>query len=351
VAIMHSSVINDFAKRKLLTPLDGPFREAGIDVDDFTDHARRAITLADGKVYALPMDTHSWLWHYNLNLLKRADLVNADGTPRVPRSAEELLNHARRFKAATGKPYFIWMTSNDTAFMARTLITLVEQQGGHLFAPGDQVSLKLTSPEVERALLLMKQLYDERLVTRDMDYSAAVQAFVNGGGGVMINGTWLIDAMVKQAHTPGTALANGYHTAPFATLYERPAAWADSHLLVMLKGGAKTEEERRAAIAFLKFVNDQGAHWARTGQLPTRRSVLRDPAFAALPMRPQIQDLATSGAALPIGVARQIRVQGAVGEAMGAIIVNGADANTLLPKVEERMRRMLAREQQFLQGL
>ncbi len=351
VAIMHSSVINDFAKRRLLTPLDAPFREAGIDIGDFTGHARRAVTLADGRVYALPMDTHSWLWHYNLNLLKKANLVNTDGTPRVPRSPDELLEHARRFKAATGKPYFIWLTANDAPFMARTLITLVEQQRGHLFATDDTLKLDLHSAESRRVIALMKQLYDERLTTRDMDYSAAVQSFINGGGGVMINGTWLLDAMVKQSNTPGAALANGYYAAPFATLYQQPAAWADGHLLVLIEGGAKTEAQRRAALAFLKFINDQGAHWARTGQLPTRRSVLDSAQFRSLPMRPQIEALATSGAALPIGVARQFRVQGAIGEAMGAIIVNGADADTILPKVEEGMRRMLTREQQFLQGL
>jgi multiple sugar transport system substrate-binding protein len=351
VAIMHSSVINDFAKRSLLTPLDGPFREAGIDIGDFTDHARRAITLADGKVYALPMDTHSWLWHYNLNLLKKANLVNADGTPRSPRSPEELIDHARRFKAATGKPYFVWLTANDTAFMVRTLITLVEQQRGRLFAQGDTLKLDLRSTEVRRVIALMKQLYDERLTTRGMDYSAAVQSFINGGGGVMINGTWLLDAMVQQSRKPGAALAGGYHAAPFATLYQQAAAWADSHLLVLIEGGAKTEAQRRAALAFLKFINAQGAHWARTGQLPTRRSVLDSAQFRALPMRPQIEGLASSGAALPIGVARQFRVQGAIGEAMGAIIVNDADADVLLPKVEEGMRRMLTRERQFLQGL
>lgn len=351
VAIMHSSVINDFAKRRLLTPLDGSFRDAGIDVQDFTSHARRAVTLADGRVYALPMDTHSWLWHFNLNLLKKADLVNTDGTPRVPRSPEELLDHARRFKAATGKPYFIWLTANDNAFMARTLITLVEQQGGHLFAPGDTLKLDLQSAEVHRVLTLMKQLYDERLTSRDLDYSAAVQSFINGGGGVMINGTWLLDMMVQQSKMPGAALVKGYYAAPFATLYQQPAAWADGHLLVLIEGGAKTEAQRRAARAFLKFINDQGAHWARTGQLPTRRSVLNSTQFRALPMRPQIESLATSGAALPIDVARQFRVQGLIGEAVGAIIVNGADANTILPKVEENVRRMLTREQQFLQGL
>lgn len=351
VAIMHSSVINDFAKRKLLTPLDAPSREAGIDTADFTDHARRAVTLADGKVYALPLDTHSWLWHFNLNLMKKAGLVQADGTPRLPRSPDELLEHARRFKAATGKPYFVWLTANGSAFMARTLMTLVEQQRGHLFAPGDPLALDLRSAEVRRVIALLKQLYDERLTTRDMDYSAGVQAFMNGSGGVMINGTWLLDALVKQSRTPGAALHGGYHAAPFATLYQQPAAWADSHLLVMLDGGAKTEAQRRAALAFLKFIHDEGGAWARTGQLPTRRSVLQSAEFRALPMRPQIEALATSGAALPIDVARQFRVQGAIGEAMGAIVVNGIDPDQILPKVERNMRRMLTREQQFLQGL
>lgn len=351
IAIMHSSVINDFAKRRLLTPLDAVFTEAGIDLADFTDHARRAVTLPDGRAYALPLDTHSWLWHFNLNLMKKAELVNADGTPRLPRSPEELIEHARRFKTATGKPYFVWLTANDPAFWARNLITLVEQQGGRLFAPGNNVNPDLRSAEVRRTIALLKQLYDERLTTRDLDYSAGVQAFMNGGGGVMINGTWLLDALAAQARKPGAALAGGYHATPFPTLYRQGAAWADSHLLVMLEGGVHSPAQRRAALGFLKFIHDEGAAWARTGQLPTRRSVLDSAGFRALPMRPQIAPLATSGAALPITVSRQVRVQGVIGEALGAIVVNGVDADESLPNVELDVRRMLTRDQRFLQGL
>ncbi|MET0210090.1 MAG: extracellular solute-binding protein, partial [Burkholderiaceae bacterium] len=131
VAIMHSSVLGDFARRGLLQPLEGGFAEVGVDPADFTPHARRGVTL-DGHVLALPYDSHAMIWHINLGLMKQAGLVEGAGHARLPKTPAELLAHARQFKAATGKPYLVWMTVNDPSFFARSIVSLVNQQGGSL---------------------------------------------------------------------------------------------------------------------------------------------------------------------------------------------------------------------------
>lgn len=348
VAIMHSSVLNDFVKRGLIAPLDQEFRAAGVAVADFTPQAETAVSI-NGQHYALPFDTHSWLWHCNLNLLRRAGLVGKDGKPVIPASPQQLLEHARRVKAATGKPYFVWMTDSDPAFFSRTMLTLVSQQGATLF-PKDEYHIDLHSAAVRSVVQLLKTLYDEGLTTRGYDYSAALQGFAAGEGAVMINGTWIIGDMLRQAAHADSATANGYTAVPFAQLYGTSAMWADNHVMVMLKGGTHDAASRRAALTFLKFLYDEGGVWARTGQLPTRRSVIESAAFRQLPLRSGIATIAQDGVALPIRVARQAIVTKTLGDALNSAIVFGADADATLARAETSINRMLARDAQFKGG-
>jgi multiple sugar transport system substrate-binding protein len=351
VVIMHSSVLNDFAKRRLLEPLDAGFAEVGINPADFTPQAERAVALAlAGVHYALPFDTHSWLWHVNLNLLKRAGLTGADGRAVVPRSEAELLAQARQFKAATGKPYFILLTVNDAQAFARTVLTLVRQQGATLF-PRNAVEVDLQVAALRRAVELLRVLYAEGLASRGHDYAGGVQAFIRGEGAVMINGTWLIGDLHQQAGRPGAALQAGYAVLPFPTLYSQPAVWADNHVMVMLRGGTPDAAHRLAALRFLKFLFDEGGVWARTGQLPTRSSVIESPAFLALPMRGEIASIGQIGGALPLAVARQSRVSNTLGDGVMAIVVHGAPLDQTLARMQTSITRMLLRDAQFTGGL
>ena len=68
--------------------------------------------LRDGHIYALPFDTWAPLWHLNLNLFRKAGMVH-DGVPVLPHSPEELMQQARQFTRATGKPYLIQSMVND----------------------------------------------------------------------------------------------------------------------------------------------------------------------------------------------------------------------------------------------
>jgi multiple sugar transport system substrate-binding protein len=342
VAILHSSALNDFVKRGLIAPLDDEFRAAGIDAADFTPQAETAVTV-DGRHYALPFDTHSWLWHINRNLLARAGLLH-NGTPVLPHTPQQLLEQARKFKAATGKPYFIWLTDNDPAFFPRILLTLVRQQDATLF-PQDDFHIDLHSATVRASVRLLRTMYEEGLTTRGQDYGAALQAFAAGEGAVMINGTWIIGDLLRRSGQAG-----GYTAVPFPQLYGRSAMWADNHVMVLLKGGTPDARSRHAALAFLKFLYDEGGVWSRTGQLPTRRSVIESPSFTRLPLRSEIAAISRDGVALPIEVARQAIIGKTLGDAMVAVIAYGADLDRTLARAETSINRMLKRDAQFQGG-
>jgi multiple sugar transport system substrate-binding protein len=344
VAILHSSALNDFVKRGLIAPLDDEFRKVGIDSADFTPQAETAVTI-DSRHYALPFDTHSWLWHFNLNLMRKAGLVK-DGKPVLPQSPQQLLAQARQFKQATGKPYFIWLTANDPAFFARTLLSMIGQQNGSLF-PKDDFHIDLHSPAVRDTVQLLKTMYEEGLTSRGMDYSVALQGFAAGEGAVMINGTWIIGDLLRQSKQADSATYQGYTATPFPQLYGASAMWADNHIMVMLKGGTADGRSRAAALSFLKFLYDEGGVWARTGQLPTRRSVIDSAAFRQLPLRSGIATIARDGVALPIEVARQAIITKTLGDALISTVVYGADVAQTLTRTETSINRMLERDAQF----
>jgi multiple sugar transport system substrate-binding protein len=344
VAILHSSALNDFVKRGLIAPLDDEFRQVGIDSADFTPQAETAVTI-DSRHYALPFDTHSWLWHFNLNLMRKAGLVK-DGKPVLPHSPQQLLAQARQFKQATGKPYFIWLTANDPAFFARTLLSMIGQQNGSLF-PKDDYHIDLHSPAVRDTVQLLKTMYEEGLTSRGMDYSVALQGFAAGEGAVMINGTWIIGDLLRQSKQADSATYQGYTATPFPQLYGASAMWADNHIMVMLKGGTADGRSRAAALSFLKFLYDEGGVWARTGQLPTRRSVIDSAAFRQLPLRSGIATIARDGVALPIEVARQAIITKTLGDALISTVVYGADVAQTLTRTETSINRMLERDAQF----
>jgi len=341
ISVMHESLIGDYVRRKLIEPLDDGFREVGIDVDDFTDHARRGVTY-DGRTWAMPFDTWSWLWHFNMGLMKKAGLVQADGSPVLPRSPAELLAQARQFKAATGKPYFTWAAANEQSANTRTLLTLVFQQGGRIFSD-DGRHLDLHTPEVKRALDLMKQLYDEGHIKPGTDYPGANQAFLNGDAGVLIVGTWTIDQYMKEARSGDSALRAGYHVTPFPQLFEKPAAFADGHAWVLMKGGTPDPRSRRAALEVLKFFYDHDLDWARTGHLPTRRSIAESAEFRALPYRAGLATITRDGVSVPSVVPTQRAVEALIGEDVSNLLVNDKPREQVLSTIEKRVNAALRR--------
>src|SRR3712207_4582703 len=86
---MHTGVISDYALKNLLEPVDGYLQQGGVDVADFTDASRAAVTIRN-SAYGLPWDTHGGLFHVNTALFAKAGLMRG-GKPVLPTSAEELI--------------------------------------------------------------------------------------------------------------------------------------------------------------------------------------------------------------------------------------------------------------------
>lgn len=339
VVSMHYSAISDYQARGLLDPVDGILGAAGVDPAAFTDAGRNGVT-KEGQMFGLPFDNWTMLFHVNLNLMKQAGLVNPDGTPILPTTPDELYAQGKQFTEATGKPYLVQILANETAAYARVLYTFLLQQNADFFA--DPRAIKLNTPEAKAVVEMLKKIKDEGLTTVNMDYPAAVSGFVNGDGGIAVNGTWLIGDFVAQSEKEGTALSGGYTVYPIPQLFAgRDATYADGHGWVLPK--KERSEEQSAAIGKLfKFLTDNDYHWARNGHLPAVKSVFEMPEFVNLPHRANIAEIASTGNSLPSDVMRQFAIQDIIGEEVGAAVNGDKTIDEALSGAETRINELLA---------
>jgi multiple sugar transport system substrate-binding protein len=334
---MHLSAISDYESRRLLEPVGAELRAVGVDPESFTAASLAGVSKR-GEIYGLPIDNWAPLWHINMNYFRQAGLVK-EGEPILPSSPEELLEHARQFKQATGKPYFVQSLANERAMYTRNLYTFLMQQNVDFFA--DPQRIRLQMPEAKRVVELFRQIYAEDLTTKNQDYAAATNGFINGAGGVYLVGTWVIGDFDAQARRPDRPLSNGYTVKTYPQLYPgRNASFIDGHAWVM-PVKERTPQQRDAIFRLLKFFADNDFEWARTGHLPAFKPIVESAQFNALPHRTDIAELSQTGIPLPPGVQRQFPVQDIIGEELAAAISGHKSIDAALADAEHRVNDLL----------
>jgi len=334
---MHEGVITDYAAKGLVEPVDGYLRAAGISPGGFTDAARAGVTI-NGKIYALPWDTHGGLFHVNTALFTKAGLMRA-GKPILPNSADELISQAHQFEQRTGKPYLIQSLVGDPAGAARNQYTYMMAQGAVLFP--DARHIKLDTPIGQQVAAFFKRINDEHLGTQNMDTPAAIAAFINGEGGIYPTGTWMIGSFQKEAETPGRPLYKNYAVFPYPRLWGQRVEFVSGHSWVV-PTRKRTDAQRAAIARFFRFMAAHNFDWARTGHIPAFKSVLNDPRFKALPHRADIALLAEIGRPLPSYVQRQSAIEGIVGEETDAAFTGQKPIARALADAERRVNTLLA---------
>ena len=339
LAVIHRSVLPNYANRGLVEPLGEDLAKAGIDFNDYVQAAKDAVTFKD-QVYAMPFDIHAMLLHINVDLMKQAGLVDADGNPVLPKSPDELIAQGKTFKDATGKN-LISMEADSAAVMnVRLFDSLVWQQGSDIVA-ADNRTATIDTPEGLKAAELLKTIYGDGLANKSVDYAGSQQAFLGGNAGMEINGTWVVDDYTAQAAS-GKAGLKTYKVADMFDLYGKPATWADSHTWAMPADPSRSPEEKAAALAFLKFLNDNDYEWSRTGHLPVRQSVLDSEKFKALPHRSEYAETTAIAHALP-QIQNQRAIQDVMLSELTSIWLAGVDPKTAIEQLQSRVEQTMRR--------
>ncbi|NBC96215.1 MAG: extracellular solute-binding protein [Deinococcus-Thermus bacterium] len=336
VHVMHRSSLAEFASLGALAALPAEdLAAAGIDTSDWTDGARAGVTW-DGEIYGMPMDLHANLWHVNMDLMAQAGLVNDDGTPILPSSPEEMLEHAAMVEEATGVDY---LAADFAQFPigVRLVLALMWQQGAELIA-GDTANVD--SPEAAAAVESIVALFDAGYADPELNYADSQQAFLDGEAAVLVNGTWVVDFYDAQASDPEVPLTD-YYVASFPAIFDEAATWADSHMWVVPSNlQARSQERYEAALELLAWINDASIHWARTGHLSVRESVLSSEEYRSLPHRDEYADT--------VEIARDVErnaafsaIQDVLNRRLQSIWLTGEEIEAALSAADDEVQSLL----------
>ena len=281
VGIAHLSRLPLLAQAGLLEPIeDAGAMAAGITQDKFTPAAWSKATV-NGKVYAVPLDTHPYVMYYNVDLAKKAGLLNAAGDGLKPiNGKDDFVQALKAMKSASGSRYgAVSSFTADPATAWRFFMTLYSGLAGPIVSDlGTRVTIDTTA--LETTFAFMQSLTGSLgLMPGNATSTTAGTLFGQGNVGFLFDGVWQLPTY------RGTTLASGaplnFNLVPFpAILGAKPHAYADSHSLVIPRSTGRSAQRSADAVTFIKGLLDNSKVWSGGGHVPAWLPVQKSAAFA-----------------------------------------------------------------------
>jgi multiple sugar transport system substrate-binding protein len=284
VAIAHLSRLPLLARAGLLAPVeDEGVGAVGITKDKFTP-AAWAKANVDGKAYAVPLDTHPFVLFYNVDLAKKAGLLNADGRNLKPISGkDQFLAAVKAMKEASGQFGAVMSITADPATSWRMFMMVYSGLAGPLISHGGS-ELSVDDAAMQESLAFIGDLTRGGLMPSNLAASGVSSLFSSGKAGFLFDGEWQIPTY------RGTKSANGkplnFNVVPFPPLLGRKAvAYADSHSLVIPASPGRSKKRTAETVRFIRTLLDESGIWAAGGHIPAWLPVQRSQKF--LKLKPQ----------------------------------------------------------------
>src|SRR5690606_2834354 len=261
----HASRIPLAVKQGILQEITADdWNAMGLSQTDYAPATWDAVT-ADGKQYAVPLDTHPIVLYYNKDLLKKAGVLGDDGKPKGMDSRENFTATLKALKDA-GVKFPLGSVTADGNFMFRTIYSFVGQQDGELMTDGEFL-VGDNADKLQNALAVLQDWTKEGLQSTYTDYPATVALFTSGEAAMMINGVWEVPTMV-DAHKQGKLFEWGAVELP--VIFNHPSTYADSHSFAIPanKGKEMTAEKRDAVLKVISWISQNSLFWATAGHIP-----------------------------------------------------------------------------------
>ena len=275
VAVAHATRATILAEAGLLEPItDDLLGLAGLSSSSFTESVWEAGRVGD-SYYTIPLDTHPYVLFYNAEVCQQAGLVGDDGKLVTIEGREAFEAALTEIKGVTGDVGMVCSNVGDTSGSWRLFQTLYWQMDGATDFLGE-AGQQLTVNE-ELALATMDYiggLAKSGLITPTIDYAGAGTKLFTGKAGFQTQGEWEITtAQGIEGLTFGMV--------PIPTVFDQPAAQADSHTFIIPRM-ERTDAQRELAMGFVKSLLDQSLTWAEGGHVPALKATLESPEYQAL---------------------------------------------------------------------
>ncbi|WP_213518457.1 ABC transporter substrate-binding protein [Paenibacillus montaniterrae] len=276
IAIIHTTSMPQFVQNGYIEDVTAAAEQVGLDLSQLNSNIRES-TEYNGQSYAVPLDTHALVMYYNKKHLRQAGVLDeATGKPLIEPGEQgfrQFLEQIRQAIPADVAPMAMPSTRIDSVWLWWSLYNQLE--GGGIFY-NEQGQAAFNNPQALRALAFIDELYKDGLIGANINDS--FKLFYDGKAAVLFLGMWGTGAFEKSPE-----LELGVITVP--VLYDRPAQWGDSHSLAIPKKHNMTDEKRRAAMLFSKWMVEHGELWAQAGHVPSMTKVVESEAFNRLEYR------------------------------------------------------------------
>jgi multiple sugar transport system substrate-binding protein len=272
LATLHASRLPTFGT-DLLDEWDlDELAARGVSMDEFPAPVRERVMI-DGRVMALPLDTHPLVLFYNTDVCERAGLLAADGTLAPITSAEQMLDAGRRAAEVTGSTG-IAFGSADNLGGWMLFWSLFRQLGGQMRLP-DGGPAEVDRAAMVQAMTFIHDLADDTIASSTLDGQAASAAFASQQTGFLIHGPW----EVTTARTAEIPFSMTQFPAVFG---DTPYVRADSHSFVLPAQAQVDPGARSAAYDMAVSMLRNSLDWAAGGgHIPALSAVANSPEYLA----------------------------------------------------------------------
>ena len=272
IAVAHASKLAELVPTGMVTDLSSLAEEAGVDWNTFSDNQLNATKL-DGKHYAIPLDTHALVMYYNKDYLNEAGLLDENGQLKMDPSIDSFIDVLEELKKTLPGDIFPFVSNTSSVYPFWIWYSLYSQMddSGTYIVDG---KASFDNEAAKKALQVMVDIQEKGLWPENV--TNGYDLFKSGKAAINFAGVWATGNYEKNENL-------NFAAVPFPTLFDKPAAWGDSHTLIMPVQDNK--EQQVAAAKFANWLAENGAMWAKAGHIPAKKDVLESEEYQSLKYR------------------------------------------------------------------
>lgn len=259
VVAMHTFEMGQFVDMGVLD--SDAIKTMNLNKSDYIETAWNG-TMYKGTQYGVPLDVNMHALYYNKDLFAKA------GIAKAPSTKDEMIADAQKltidangktadqagFDSNNIKQYGFGFLNNHHAFYQ--MYGLMNQEGYNPFTD-DMTSISLDSSKVTPVIQYMEDLIFKYKVV-PVGEKSPIDDFKSGTVAMVIDGNWQLSGM--------SSVSFDWDTAEYPQIFDQKAVWGASELLAVPK--LKDKNQTAAAETFVKWMSDNSAQWAASGQIP-----------------------------------------------------------------------------------
>lgn len=283
LVIFHAAEVQQMAAEGLMQPMDDFYEMTGLGKDQFNETLINAISV-EGTTMAVPFDNHGWLLWENTKIIEDAGLDPAN----LPKDGTEFITWAQQITTdVNGKhPNEEGFDKDNVAVWATwwtwprfTVPTVLWQFGGGVVSE-DLTTATLNSEQSTAAIQYIQDLMCKYYVMNPYQPGTPYggEPYQNNQIALWWEGTWTGGYMRDRPDVAAVTTPNFINSyAPDG----KQAVKFDSHIFSIPTGA--NDANREAVYGMIKYLVENGAYWANSGQVPALKSVQALPEVQSIP--------------------------------------------------------------------